>query len=376
MNRNKSCPPTKYWAWYSANLIAPFIFLIIIPFHDDWRVYLLFAIFSGSYLMSIYDARRRIFYIVVQLVVAAVLGGFFSLWELFLGFYPAIVMGMLSSYRMITGMTILMGGLFGSSALVFYIRSPGQWNLGWAPILFVLFWLPYLARSSKRTKVMSNKLEDANEEIARLIKNEERQRIARDLHDTLGHNLSMMTLKSELVERLVERDPSQAIQEAHELQSVSRSVLSQVRELINDMQSIEISDEAERARKLVESAGMAFTIICAPLSDGGPPIVRNILAMCLRECATNVVKHSLAAHCKVTMRKEPGAYKLIVEDDGVGIGAGGESLEKFGNGLLGMKERLLLIGGKLEVLPGETKGTTISITVPKVVKPAGSEGMR
>jgi two-component system sensor histidine kinase DesK len=347
------------------------IFLIIIPFYNVWVCLLLFTFFAAAYFLSLVDAERRMLYISLQLVAISVMGGFFSLWELVLGFYPALVMGTLPTYRKITWMTGIMGVLFAGAATLYYFRFPEQWNLGWAPILFVLMWLPFLARMRKRSVEMSHRLHDANEEIARLVKNEERQRIARDLHDTLGHTLSSITLKSELVERLIDRAPEQAVREARELQTISRSVLSQVRELINDMQSIRIDDEWNRVRKICRSAGIAFESKGDAGVFEGPPITRNILCLCMRECVTNVVKHSCADRCMVEIREQPESFLLQVEDDGIGMNI--ENIESFGSGIVGMKERLLLIGGKLEVNSESAAGTKVIVTVPKVKNPAKME---
>lgn len=221
---------------------------------------------------------------------------------------------------------------------------------------------------------MKIKLQGANDEISRLIKNEERQRIARDLHDTLGHTLSLITLKSELVERLIAENPDQASKEARAVQNISRSVLLKVRELISDMQSVDLGEECERAAQICESAGISFKLERNDELSGAPPIIRNILSMCLRECVTNVVKHSGASTCTIHLEEEPGKYILQVRDDGVGMAK--ENHDQFGSGLLGMKERLLLIEGKLEMAAGQTRGTKITVIVPKVKKPADTEGIQ
>ncbi|UOQ44221.1 sensor histidine kinase [Halobacillus salinarum] len=353
-------------------LLPPLISLIMIPQPTIYN-YLLFFIFAAAHIISIMNERHRTFYIIVQLTVIAMQGAFFSPWELIFGFYPAMVMGIYPTYRQITKLTLLMFGFFSSAALFYFSTTSDHVFLGWYSLLLMLFWLPYMEKMRRKSKEMRIKLQCANGEIERLIKNEERQRIARDLHDTLGHTLSLITLKSELVERMIDRNPSQARAESREVQRISRSVLLQVRELISDMQTIEIDEECSRAVQICKSAG----ITCHLEQHGqleSSPVIRNILSMCVRECVTNVVKHSAAKECTIVINNSPGACTLQVEDDGIGIAK--KDYGQFGSGLLGMKERLLLIDGQLEVSGKEAEGTIITITVPKVKKSMVSEGIQ
>ncbi|HBZ11654.1 MAG TPA: sensor histidine kinase [Bacillus bacterium] len=353
--------------WETMMLLPPLISMIIFPQQTGYN-YLLFFIIATAHFISIMNAKHRTFFIIVQIVAVALWGAFISPWELSFGFYPALVIGKYPSYRKITGMTVLMAVLFAGSAGFYFLRESNSLYLGWYSILFILFLLPYMVRMIRKSHEIKLRLQHANDEISRLIKNEERQRIARDLHDTLGHTLSLITLKGELVERLIPRNPDQASKEAREVQNISRSVLLQVRELISDMQSIDLDEECQRAAQICESAGISFKLERNDELGGGPPIIRNILSLCLRECVTNVVKHSGARTCAIRLEEEPGRYILQVRDDGVGIVK--ENHDRFGSGLLGMKERLLLIEGKLEMTIGGTKGTKITIIVPKVKKPA------
>lgn len=353
--------------WETMMLLPPLISMIIFPQQTGYN-YLLFFIIATAHFISIMNAKHRTFFIIVQIVAVALWGAFISPWELSFGFYPALVIGKYPSYRKITGMTVLMAVLFAGSAGFYFLRESNSLYLGWYSILFILFLLPYMVRMIRKSHEIKLRLQHANDEISRLIKNEERQRIARDLHDTLGHTLSLITLKGELVERLIPRNPDQASKEAREVQNISRSVLLQVRELISDMQSIDLDEECQRAAQICESAGISFKLERNDELGGAPPIIRNILSLCLRECVTNVVKHSGARTCAIRLEEEPGRYILQVRDDGVGIVK--ENHDRFGSGLLGMKERLLLIEGKLEMTIGGTKGTKITIIVPKVKKPA------
>ncbi|WLD92604.1 sensor histidine kinase [Alkalihalobacillus sp. AL-G] len=343
-------------------LILPSSYLFFMPI--DLKYLLLFILLGASYYKSIVDVKLRLVYLVVQLFIVAVIGAFYTPWSLCLGFYPAIVTGMLESYRRITQMVITMTAFFAVAIYFFYEQTMNTWQPYWIPAVLLLNGIPYIARVFQRSWETSMKLQDANEEIARLVKNAERQRIARDLHDTLGHTLSMITVKSELVERLIPQYPDQALKEAREVQTISRSVLLQVRELVSDMQAIDIAEEVQNAREMLESAGIEFnyeknkTIAAAPT-------IRFILGMCLRECITNVVKHSGANICTVSLHEESDEFVLFIQDDGIGMEKENTRHDQFGNGLLGMKERLLLIEGKLSYESSKTDGTKVTITVPK-----------
>ena len=175
------------------------------------------------------------------------------------------------------------------------------------PAVLVMLALPFAIRAGHKSRELRQKLYVANEEIARLSKNEERERISRDLHDTLGHTLSLITLKSELAEKLITRNPDRAIQEVKDIQATSRSALKQVRELVSGMNAVTIHDEMVHAKQILTAAGIALET--KNELDGRllSPLIDNILGMCLRESVTNVVKHSHARTCKLELLNSPAA---------------------------------------------------------------------
>ena len=142
------------------------------------------------------------------------------------------------------------------------------------------------------------KLRKADEEIEHLAKVAERERIARDLHDLLGHTLSLITLKAELARKLVDRDPQRAKQEMLDVEQTSRAALADVREAISGYRGEGLAAELVRARKTLETAGI--TVDCEfdqlPLT----PAQETVLALALREAVTNVVRHAQAQRCKVS----------------------------------------------------------------------------
>jgi len=194
----------------------------------------------------------------------------------------------------------------------------------------------------------------ANDEIEHLAKVAERERIARDLHDVLGHTLSLITLKSELARKLVDRDPERAKLEMQDVENTSRAALADVREAIRGYRSDGFFAELSRARAALETAGVTLQCSTVPLELS--PAQESVLALVLREAVTNVVRHAEAQRCEVRLMKEDAFCRLEIADDG----RGGDAPE--GNGLRGMRERLQSIGGSLERLTGQ--GTRLVIQVP------------
>jgi two-component system sensor histidine kinase DesK len=191
------------------------------------------------------------------------------------------------------------------------------------------------------------KLRKADEEIEHLAKVAERERIARDLHDLLGHTLSLITLKAELARKLVDRDPQRAKQEMLEVEQTSRAALADVREAISGYRGEGLAAEVLRARKTLETAGIAVhsDITELPLS----PAQETVLALALREAVTNVVRHAQARQCDVRLGQRDNLCTLEIADNGRGADA------PEGNGLRGMRERLEALGGSLE---RQTRGGT------------------
>jgi two-component system sensor histidine kinase DesK len=194
----------------------------------------------------------------------------------------------------------------------------------------------------------------AHELAEQLARTAERERIARDLHDLLGHTLSVIVLKSELAAKLADRNPSRAAVEIREVEQISRNALAEVRRAIHGYRGEGVAGELVTARKALESAGVALAADVEPLSLGADE--ERTLALGLREAVTNVVRHARATRCEVTLQREGPAVRLIVADDGVG----GQPVE--GAGLSGMRARLAEIGGTLDY--DGSQGTRLTLTVP------------
>jgi two-component system, NarL family, sensor histidine kinase DesK len=199
------------------------------------------------------------------------------------------------------------------------------------------------------------KLRMANEEIEHLAKVAERERIARDLHDVLGHTLSVITLKSELAGKLMDRDPQRAGKEIREVEQISRQALHEVRDAIRGYRSQGLAAELAQAKTTLETAGVAVQCDAAT-SLKLPAVQESVLSLAVREAVTNVMRHAQAHTCHMRLEQQNGSCRLEIADDGRG-GAEGE-----GNGLRGMRQRVEMLGGTL--LRETASGTRLTITLP------------
>jgi two-component system sensor histidine kinase DesK len=202
---------------------------------------------------------------------------------------------------------------------------------------------------------MNRRLIKANEEIEHLAKVAERERIARDLHDVLGHTLSVITLKSELAGKLIARDPERAGKEIREVEEISRQALSDVRDAIRGYRSKGLVAELAQAKCTLETAGVA--VHCdSSTAIKIPAMQEGVLSMAVREAVTNVVRHAQAHTCTMRLDQQNESCRLQIEDDGRG------GFESEGNGLRGMRERVEMLGGTLT--RDSRSGTKLTITLP------------
>ena len=228
--------------------------------------------------------------------------------------------------------------------------------------------LGFRARSELTTE-----LTRAKQVVALLAAGEERLRLARDMHDLTGQSLSTITLKSDLAARLLDQLPApadRAREEIHQVADVSRQALRDVREALSGYRRPTLAVEAITARTALEAAAItAHDDTDLTLTSGTfDPDSEAALAWCLREAVTNVVRHSAARNCWVTLRRAPGEFILQVRDDGRGVTpTSAAALTGTGSighaGLRGMSERLSAAGGRLEISPGGG-GFCLSAIVP------------
>ena len=212
-------------------------------------------------------------------------------------------------------------------------------------------------------------LREARATVAQLAANEERLRLARDLHDLLGHSLSLITLKSELAGRMLPEHPDKAAQQVADIENVSRQAMVDVREAVTGYRRPRLAGELAGVRVALTAAGITAELPAEPDLTGVASETESALAWALREAVTNVVRHSGARRCTVELVRrqtlEGPVLELSVEDDGGGADSGP------GNGLAGLRERLEKVGGELEA--GSARhGFRLLARVPATAAAVGS----
>ncbi|MCX4909163.1 sensor histidine kinase [Streptomyces sp. NBC_00878] len=300
--------------------------------------------------------------------------------------------------------TCLLGGLYGGSWLLFFpllglaagaiVRGPwlgrtgiglsllagvvaglrdgwGAVNVAYGTFLSTMVTAAILSLSDA-----VRELRAAREELARQAVEKERLRFSRDLHDLLGHTLSVIVVKSEAARRLAPRDMDAALVQVSDIESVGRQALTEIREAVTGYRDGSLATDLDRARSALGAAG-----IDAVVRQSGPPLAAQteaLLGWVVREAVTNAVRHSGATRCEITVDGSAEHVRLRVTDDGRGAAppaapdtptAPDTPMPGIGGtGLKGLTERLAAAGGSLEAGPGVRNGFTVMAELP--VEPA------
>lgn len=203
------------------------------------------------------------------------------------------------------------------------------------------------------------------EEVEHLARIAERERISRDMHDLLGHTLSLITLKAELAGRLLERDPTACRHEIRDIEASARQALAEVRSAVSGYRETGLAHELVCAKAALSAAGVTLDTDVQPLAI--PAVMENVLALALREAVTNILRHADAKTCTVRLAREERMLVLRIRDDGAAAGRAAQFVQ--GNGLRGMRERVEQLGGWLSL--AVEQGVTLELRLPM----ADNEGM-
>ena len=250
-----------------------------------------------------------------------------------------------------------------------YVVETWWLDWSWPNIMSVVFWalavggMNLLYRDKGRRDAQ---LRLSHDEVRRLAATAERERISRDLHDLLGHTLSLITLKLELSRKLFDRDPESARREIAEAEKVARYALAEVRGAVTGMRATDLAVELAAARLLLGASGVHLDYEHPAIEL--PAEIERGLSLILREAATNIARHAEASTARIELLREPAGVRLLVGDNGRG-GIGGD-----GNGLCGMRERVRALGGTLAIDSPHGGGTRLQVRVPlpivRLVPPA------
>jgi two-component system sensor histidine kinase DesK len=368
--------------FYRSTGLSPYVWVVfyILPFYFIFRssstfevvfgVVLILAFF-GCYVLSFMSKGWLVYFwtgVQIAISIAMTLMFGYVYFSLFLAFFIGNIqkrIGFVTLYTIhlvATIATINFGFVTKNSVLI------NQLPFVLVSLIGVIL-LPVTTYNRNKREQLQGQLEDANKRISELVKLEERQRIARDLHDTLGQKLSLIGLKCDLAGKLIPIDPGQAQAELSDVRQTARSALKEVREMVTRMRGTRLEDEIFRLRQILKAAQIDFALEGDSNLTNTSLMTENVLSMCLKEAVTNVVKHSSASACMIAI--EPSRSELVVTVKDNGVGLGGDPVLKRGNGLRGMKERLEFVNGSLEIPSGE--GTTVVMKVPNAVNQAEKE---
>ncbi|MGD0630036.1 MAG: sensor histidine kinase [Terracidiphilus sp.] len=240
----------------------------------------------------------------------------------------------------------------------------GPFRIGWPNTFIAIFLIIVIGGGNiyfAAQRRAECKLRAVLEENLALAAVAERERIARDLHDVLGHTLSVIVLKAELAGRLVNLDPARATAEIGDVEKTARTALAEIREAIGGYRSRGLAAEIEAARLTLDAAGVTLLAESSQTPTAAlSPQEETALALVLREAVTNIVRHARATTCRLRFVTETGHRRLVVEDDGQ------HAIAREGNGLRGMRERVESLGGHFSMERGIThdRGTRLVIELP------------
>src|SRR5580700_2167664 len=351
--------PEHGWAFYMPLAYFGFFFLQPIFEHASRKQWLLTAlgtvIFLTLYLGVLWTDRKpwQFAGLGAMVVVGALYAPFNSGASCFFIFAAAVLPYVVDSEAGVLG---LIGVIVAVASLETWMLHLSGWFAFYAVGLSVVVGGTNIY-FAQRTR-MYYQLKKANEEIEHLAKIAERERIARDLHDVLGHTLSVIILKSELAGKLIDHDPERAKAEIADVEQTSRAALADVRSTIRGYRAHSLEAELKHAKATLETAG----VIVESQSEEVrlTPAQESVVALVVREAVTNVVRHARARNCHLRLIPVNGNCRIEIHDDGRGGGA------VEGNGLRGMRERIEALGGTLQ--RENSAGTRLSIEFPLTPK--------
>jgi two-component system sensor histidine kinase DesK len=307
---------------------------------------------GARYLEDVSEDRRGVALLAALAVVLAVVGG--TDWSGMFCFVAATI-----GLRVAPPRT--MPALLACAAAAAAAEARDNLTVDGVLSLFVVtIGVGMLTAGFRRLRHLNLELGQARDEIARLAVNDERLRFARDLHDLLGHSLSVIALKSELAGRLLPGRPADAAEHVRDIEAVSRRSLAEVREAVAGYRRPTLPGELAGARATLQAAGIE--VQADPPPAALPPDAEAVLAWAVREGTTNVLRHAGAQRVRIALAVEGADARLELVDDGGG--PEGERAPGTGTGLAGLAERVARVRGRLDAAPDPAGGFRLSVSVP------------
>ena len=327
----------------------------------EWLIFAgVYASFLAIYILLICQCSARWRWLL--LLAMATLGGAYYPMNLSAGagmfiYVAALVPFLTTSFAVAAGTIVAAALVSGAEGIVLHVDA---WAWGAMSFLTLSIGIANLVAAMRRAA--NQRLSLAQEQIEHLAKVAERERIARDLHDVLGHTLSVVVLKSELAGKLMGSNVESARQEIGEVELIARQALSEVREAVRGYRAEGIAAEIARARRALEAAGVRLEWQQENVSLA--PAHESVVSLVLREAVTNILRHAGATSCRLELAADGSGTHLSVHDNGHG------AIRSEGNGLRGMRERVEALGGRLDI--DSHQGTHLTVHIPVLPAWAGA----
>ena len=346
--------------WSPVLLLGPVLDLHGTPGSLIFQLFLIVVIAASALVAAVAGARSERDprgYVALSTMFAATFAGatlhssqWLPTWILLANAVPAVVRGR----RLLVAVPLVAAVSMWAAWVVEPHQASRMWSEGFVVLLAG-------AASAAFAALLDTvaELRRTRQELARVAVAEERERFSRDLHDLLGHTLSVMVVKAQAVRRLAGRDPDAAAAHAADIEQIGRRALVDVRQAVDAMRAPSLADELEGVRRALDAAGIATTVDWT----AGQPSDRadEVLAWALREGATNVLRHSGASVCRIQLVDRDGRIELSITDDGVGTPV--PPTVRPG-GLTGLRDRLASAGGDLSIERPDA-GFRLVATVPE-----------
>ncbi|WP_462173510.1 sensor histidine kinase [Pseudoalteromonas xiamenensis] len=350
-------PSRQFWNW------GPLIFsgFYFLPLVNTWHKVstfnlimqvVIYLVFVGLYAVALYQRGARVFPILVLMFSVCSIGSFFTYGTHSMFGFIAYFCGFSFLFPFNLLMLALLLAVVGINAVLilpeisyFYLGPAGLLSIG----LFAFGWM------EQRERVHRKKEKQSQEQLEQLAAIAERERIARDLHDVLGHSLASIALKAELANKLLLSNQTERAQsESAQVAQLARELLSEVREAVSGLKAKGLRAEVDNTESLLKSKAIDVEIELDEVALNAKQ--ETTLAMVLREATTNIIKHSSAQHVSLKLWQEQNNVHFQISDNGTC------QLLKFGNGLNGIKERVEALAGDINLSTG--KNVTMTVRLP------------
>ncbi|HJF33694.1 MAG TPA: sensor histidine kinase [Sporosarcina psychrophila] len=333
-------------------MLFPFLGAFFLEGMERMITLILLVLFLFVYRQS-YWRDYYLMFVIIQAIIIGYWVYMFGPMFFWLGTYSSNMISLLSGRKrgVSIGVYVLVGIAYSASSDFNNLQT----TMSLVPILLIVI-NAYSILSRRKWDESQQELKEAHTRIDELVKQQERQRIGRDLHDTLGQKLSMITLKTELAEKLLNSNHERVAVELREVITISRETLTQMRELVEDLDTGTLIDELTASRQHLHSAGIESEVNGEILAIHR--VYEKIAVMAIRELVTNVVKHSTASWCRIDVARSAEGVLIDVADDGKGVDDAIPS-----HGMSGLQGRLGLINGIIRWESGEG-GTVVHLFIP------------